>query len=137
MDEVDVRERHKETHFRTHSVNDASLCTSRNTLDYFEALFRRICFHYVSNPTKASDLQGLLKCILVSGGGAPLLTGKSRLGSWQLSLLPPLDCAKKQEAKLTLPCKSEISLFGLANSILALLSSTGETSPVLLTVKNK
>lgn len=72
------------------------------------------------------------------GGGATLLTGgKNRLGDLQLPLLPPLDCAKKQEAKLTLPCKSEISLFGFANSILALLSSTGEMSPVLLTVKNK
>ena len=62
---------------------------------------------------------------------------KNRLGDLQLPLLPPLDCAKNQEAKLTFPRKSEISLFGFANSILALLSSTGETSPVLLTVKNK
>lgn len=58
-------------------------------------------------------------------------------GSLQLPQWPPLDCAKSQEAKLTLSCKSEISLFGFENSVFTLLSPTGEMSPVFLTVKNK
>ena len=59
------------------------------------------------------------------------------IGGLQLPQWPPLDCAKSQEAKLTFSCKSEISLFGFENAVFALLSSTGEMSPVFLTVKNK
>ena len=59
-----------------------------------------------------------------------------------LDCLPPATpaprrCAKNQEAELTLACTSEASLFSFANSFLALLSSTGEMAPVLLTVKHK
>lgn len=71
-------------------------------------------------------------------GGGTLFIRKTDLGIWSFLNCLPSVVLRNQETKLTLPCKSEISLFGFANSFLALLSFTREMSaPILLTVKRK